>query len=483
MDLSNLRNSVGSGVIVTAITTMQAVVLAPLLIKSVGMEVYGAWIIVADVLVLLQVFDFGLTAYGAQKIASARVKGDVGGCGAHFFATTFVISGLVAILSLSAYMWLYDNRNIFGLDEQNEGVLRECIIIGVISVGTQLLSYSFVAPSRALEKLNIINAFSVLGAIAGFALMIVLLFLGFGLYAAASGLLARSVFNLIGGVLSVYSLRSMLGLHRVAPIAWRAALVDQLRNAPATFVGNVAVLAIYACENILIGKAAGFEAVAIYSVSRKIFDLVRSVVDIFSYSAYGGIAAGMAKLSGGEKGLYLHNFTMFVVLLTFSLVVPAYAWSEIFVTLWVGKENFAGPLVVSMIAVALFASCLSSYIFNGLRAQGRFNIASLNIAGELLMKVLFAVALIPEVGSVGMPIASIVASMVIIFVGLHLTGMREFLTVSVEWFAGLKLMAISAVCAYVSYFEMNIVMALTLKLVCMGLSLLALKKGLEQLNK
>src|SRR5574337_32893 len=246
MNISNLKISVASGLVVTSIVTIQTIVIAPILISSVGIDMYGAWVVVADILVLLQVFDFGITAYGAQKVASAKANNDYARCSANVFATITLIIGLVFFLNLLGFSALYAYDFSAKLSDHEIQILRGCIIIGLMSVSLQLLGYSLIAPSRALEKLTIVNAWAIAGALVGLVLTLILLSAGTGLYAAAIGLSIRSLFNLIGGFLSFRSLRSIIGIRNVRKQAYHAALIDQAKNAPSTFAGNLSLLALSA---------------------------------------------------------------------------------------------------------------------------------------------------------------------------------------------------------------------------------------------
>lgn len=475
MNISNLKFSVVSGLVVTLITTIQAIVIAPILISSVGSDVYGAWVVVADVLVALQIFDFGITAYSAQKIATAKAQNDYVKCSGHVFATITLIFGLVIFLNFLCALVFVNYKFSDGLSHESQRVLRDCIFIGVAAVSLQLLSYSFIAPSRALERLSTVNVWAVLGALAGFFLTVALLGAGVGLYAAAIGLFARSFFNFIGGILSIYSLRSVVGARNLQPNVYWIALIDQVKNAPSTFLGNLSLLAISASENLLVSRFAGLSAVTTYSLSKKVFDLCRAVIDIFSYSSYGGISAGLASLQEPLRFRYLHRYTVLVVIFSAALVAPAYAFSEVFIKVWVGGVNYAGVITSVLIAAAAFLSCVSGFLFSALRAQGRFKTATFGVTVELISKVSMATLLIPWIGLSGMPVASMFGSVLTVVFAVYLTSARDLGAELRAHREGLYLALVNVGFACLSFYCFDSFFIYVFRFVCVVTSILMLR--------
>ena len=297
MNLKNLKSNFVSGLGVTLIASLQAIILAPILISTVGSTMYGAWVVLADVFVALQIFDFGITAYSAQRIAQARANNLPKTQTAHFFASITIVVTLIAILNLLTVLALHYFRFPIALSYQEASTIKKCAAIGIASVSVQLLNYTLVAPSRSLERMRVVNVATLLGALAGLLATLGLLYLDYGLYAAAYGMLVRSIINLAGGLVSSYTFKDITSIKNLDSREYTAALADQLRNAPVTFSGNFASIALSSSDGFLVSYFAGLQAVAIYSISKKLFDFVRTVVDVFTYSSYGGLAAKIAKLS------------------------------------------------------------------------------------------------------------------------------------------------------------------------------------------
>lgn len=407
MNLKNLKSNFVSGLGVTLIASLQAIILAPILISTVGSTMYGAWIVLADVFVALQIFDFGITAYSAQRIAQARANNLPKTQTAHFFASITIVVTLIAILNLITLSTLHYFRFPVALSYQEISTIRECAAIGIASVSVQLLNYTLVAPSRALERMRVVNVVTLLGAIAGLLITLGLLYLDYGLYAAAYGMLARSVMNLTGGLISAYAFKDITSIKNLDSHKYTAALTDQLRNAPVTFLGNFSSIALSSSDGFLVSYFSGLQAVAVYSISKKLFDFVKTVVDVFTYSSYGGLASAVAKLPLSRSIAFKHRYILVALFLSASLCIGAYSIVDIFVKYWVDSSHYIGNYGALLIALGALLASFSNFLFSLLRACGMFGNATMSILSEIVLKLLLSAVLIPVIGLNGMPVSII----------------------------------------------------------------------------
>lgn len=434
----------------TAITSTQALILAPALIAEVGVSAYGAWIVAADVFMVLQLFDFGLTAYSAQRIAAANSEGKPQLSTSHFFATITIVGALALILLFTFFITLPLIPNPATLSEIEASTLRNCIAIGIIAVAIQLISYSFIAPARALQDLYLINIFAVASAAGGLILTITLLYFELGLYAAAAGLLLRSSINLIGGILSSHRLRLILNAKILTRESYLTALREQVSNAPSTFLGNFSTLALSTCDNIIVGLTAGSNTVAFYSITKKLFDFCRTISDILAYSAYGGLSATIAKLKESERNLNILKYIIIALLFSIALVIPAISVNKLFVTLWVGFSNYGGTNLSLLIASAAILSSTSNFTFTALRSAGSFRTATSVVFVELLAKALTAAMLVSSIGAPGMPIGAIVGASICVAIALSRFSPKHIRPIFLQFSPLLYLFLANAILALVS---------------------------------
>src|SRR5688500_16883880 len=88
-----------SGVSV-AITVAQAFVVIPLALLHIGPVVYGGWIAASEVLIWLQLLDFGIPNLAAQRVGATLGGGDTG------LARRWATSSILAVSLISAALTL-----------------------------------------------------------------------------------------------------------------------------------------------------------------------------------------------------------------------------------------------------------------------------------------------------------------------------------------------------------------------------------------
>ena len=474
MNVKNFKTGMAINLVGTLVVTAQAIVLSPIYIRVVGKELYGAWVVLADIFVALQFFDFGITSYSAQRIASLRSVSSSGAKqAANFLASLMLVSISIGGMSLIMFVGYRYIPLPHELTIRERQIMVDCAIIGAAAVGIQLLGYCFVAVSRAFEDVFWVNIASLLGVIVGFAVALLSVLNGMGIYSASWGMLARAVIATVGAMVAVKKNKVRF---RLFPLDWneiKPSFWDQLKRLPTTASGNFSVLAIASCENILVGSVLGFKSVAIYSISRKLFDFVRTSVDIYSYNAYGGMAAAIASSRDVERRAYISRNVLAAAAVILFLCIGAYSINHHFVRLWVGEAMYFGFASNIILALGIFLGCLSNFLFGLQRAAGRFSLATKISLVELIVKVVASLLFLRFFGLSGMGLGITLAAGIAIALNMSLADIGYPMTPGrgrAAWFvAAIVFLSVA------SEFGDSIVLAITLKLVVVGMCLVGLR--------
>jgi len=481
VNIKNFRAGLLINLIGTLVVTAQAIVLSPIYIKGVGKELYGAWVVLADIFVALQFFDFGITSYSAQRIASLRGEGSTGAKqAANFLASLILVCISIASMSfvmLIGYHYIPLPSELTASERQ---VIADCAIIGAVAVGIQLFGYCFVAVSRALEDVFWVNIASLLGIVVGFAVALISVLNGMGIYSASWGMLVRAVIATLG---SIVVLKGNKARFRISPLdrgELKFAFWDQVRRLPTTASGNFSVLAIASCENIIIGSVLGFKSVAVYSISRKLFDFVRTSVDIYSYNAYGGMAVAIASAADVERRRYMSNNLLAATAVIFFLCIGAYSINHQFVQIWVGEAMYFGFGPNVTLTFGVFLGCLSSFLFGMQRAAGRFSFATKVSLVELIVKVGAGLLFLRVFGIAGIGLAILLAAAIAIALNLSLTEIRY--AMSSKWLKSAGFVATAVSFSVASELVGLAAPSMAMKLVVVGMCLIGLKHAYVMLR-
>lgn len=474
MNIKNFKTGLIINLIGTLVVTAQAIILSPIYIRSVGRELYGAWVVLADIFVALQFFDFGITSYSAQRIASLREVGNSGAKqAANFIASLMLVC--ISIAGMSVVMFIgyryIPLPNELAVDEKQ--IIANCAIIGAAAVGIQLLGYCFVAVSRALEDVFWVNIVSLLGIVAGFAVALFLVSNGMGIYGASWGMLVRSVIATLGAILIIKKNKVRFRLSSVDRKELKSAFWDQVKRLPTTASGNFSVLAIASCENIVVGSVLGLKSVAIYSMSRKLFDFVRTSVDIYSYNAYGGMATRMASSRGIPRKRYISRNLLAATAVIFFLCIGAYSINHYFVRLWVGEVMYFGFSSNLTLAGGVFLGCLSSFLFGMQRAAGRFLLATKLSIVELIVKVAAALLFLRVFDLSGMGLSILLAAGIATALNMSLSDIKY--SIDTDALRKMWFVATTVLLSVASELVELLALSIAMKLIVVGMCLIGLR--------
>ncbi|MBL0608714.1 hypothetical protein JD508_00260 [Aeromonas jandaei] len=401
----------------TLIMSLQAIFLAPLLITAIGSKLYGTWLIIFDFFVAMQLFDFGISSYCAQRIAEENAKACKEKCSSYFYALVFILVIVASFLSFSSLI-VYEIEIPGGFSDSEIHLIRNCIVIGFASVSLNLIGFAFIAPLRALERMREINFFNCLGALSSITISMAGVFLGYGLIAVAVAGLVRSIFSFLGGLLSVFKNRDILLMSELNFQQVFIHVKILIKNAPVTSIGNFATVSLSSFDNLLLAKFVNVESVTIYSVSKKLYDLVRTVLDIYGYSSFGGLATSISKNGGQVFSLTVKNNMIFFMRSSFLCFYSSFLFLDVFVGIWVGREMYIGNFIAGFMAVSMFFAGISNYLNLIQKTAGHFSSATKVVVIEFIIKIIAMSLFVSWLGNVGMPISIFLAALVNIVVAI-----------------------------------------------------------------
>ena len=272
----------------TLIVSIQAVILIPFYLSAVGPQLYGAWLGSGDILSWLMAFDLGLPNLMIQRIGAAEGQGDFKTI-SEYFATGMLAMAAVALciliaaffLSLYLSAWL----GIVGIDAET---LRFCFMIGSIAAAINIFNNSIVAFSRGIQDTKLMNQALVTSSFGGFIVSLVLVLKGYGLWSIAFGLLARAFISFIGSAIFIKRVLKgeLLQFFRVRGVYLR----EFLFVTPATALGGLSYALMNQSEAALVAFFIKPELAVVFTLTRKLLDIARSVIDNIAFATYGSFS-------------------------------------------------------------------------------------------------------------------------------------------------------------------------------------------------
>jgi len=402
---ATLATLVGSS-FTTVIVAIQTVALIPLYLRAVGVHLYGAWLGSGDFLVWMQTFDLGLPNVIIQRIGAAHGKGDAKSVG-EYFATGMLTMAIVAtLLGCAAFALSYRLPGWMQLAGEEARTLQFCFIIGSSASALTVFNNSIVGLARGIQKTTFMNAFAIVAGLASFAVSLILVLKGWGLWSIAFGLMARAVVLLLGsGIFLVATARS--GLVGFLRIRWTI-LRELLLVSPATALGGIGYAVMNQSDTALVAIFLKPELAAVLNLTRKALEVGRGLVDTIAFATYGGFAH-LATSDQRRRVLEVHAEITTVRLSLAVVAASAFmAVNPSLVSLWVGSGQYGGALLTILIALQ-FIVAGNSFLMNYLyRALGPVMKGSLALAAESVTRVPLMIGLLLWLGLPGIPIAGVI---------------------------------------------------------------------------
>ncbi|WP_237426975.1 lipopolysaccharide biosynthesis protein [Deinococcus xianganensis] len=388
-----------------AVLTVQLLFLTPLLIRTVGTKVNGAWVGSGDLLLWLQAFDFGLTNYAIQKMSAAHAQQDIRDL-SHWFSSTLVIllvlaAAIVLVGPLAAQL-VYQP---FDLGPAAESELEAAFVWGLWAVALTIASYAFTGLARALQAPIVTMGAVVLGSVLGVLISWWFLLHGGGVRSVAYGMFARALVAFAGGAAAfvIFHRRQqvLLGLPS------RRHLREGLAVMPYSGLGALGYAVSNQSDNFLVASLLGPHVATQFNTMRRTADVARSVIETLGAANFAGFSHVFARDgAAGSRGAYrrllgLHG------LLSLALGGGFIVLNEWFMQLWIGPGFYLGSLVNTLMALQVFMTT-RAYLHNTLNramVAPRFAFAVLIV--EAIVKVTLVLTVAYRLGVQGVLLAGL----------------------------------------------------------------------------
>ena len=378
-----LSTLLGTGATV-AITVAQAFILIPLCLTYLGTGVYGAWLGASELLIWVQLLDLGIPNLMTQRIGAAVGQNDnaaasrwsgTGVCVLAAIGTA--LAGVAVLCAPVVTIWA---RVPAGEAAAFTGAFR----LGAVASAILLWYHGVLGISRGVQMTGVVNGAQVTAAVTGLVVAVGMLLAGFGVWSLAVGLLARALVSVAGGALFLIAARKAAGVRLGWPSP--AVLREMAGLAPSMAGANAGYLLANNTDVLLVTTMFGPVAAAVYALTRRAIDGVRSLLDSIAWAVYGGFAHLVTADDRHRARAVLHEILWLRLGAACLCAAVVLGVNEAFVTLLFGAENFGGIALTAGFAAQMVLSgqaFLSNYLF---RAAGHVREGSILLAGEAVAR-------------------------------------------------------------------------------------------------
>jgi O-antigen/teichoic acid export membrane protein len=387
---------------------VQGLLLVPLYLRYLGAGLFGAWLGSGDILGWLAVLDMGVGSYMLQRISQSHGRGDRAAMTAYLTTGLAAQAALVALLALGAVLVAPSLPVWMGIEGDDARTLTGSFIIAALALGTGIISHGFGAFAAGLQRPAVSQFAAVASTTIGIVLTIVLLLLGFGLWALAVSLMVRSAVQL--GVNATYAAVLYRRERLPPPFLDRAVAREVAALSGPAFLSSLGSAAAGRSEAVLIAVFIRPEVATVYVLTRRAVEIVSMVLARLGGAVYPGFAHLLNSRERGRAAAIRSEVARLYSAGGALMVALYFALNHTFVALWVGEAQYGGLLLTVLLGASTLAAgyvALQLYLY---AATGRIAQSAYLTFGEAMARVGLMAALLWWLGLPGLPLAILITA-------------------------------------------------------------------------
>jgi O-antigen/teichoic acid export membrane protein len=404
-------------------------VLTPFILDRLGAVEYGIWVLIGSLGSYGFLLDLGVAGAVVKYVAEFRARGDWSAAQAvvatamrFYLVLAFVAITLGAVAALVLPMWLT-------IPSSDEAMTAVAIFLTGIGIGLSLAFMPASSVLRGLQRYDLYNLITTIGALLTAAGTVIVLIAGGGLVGIVAVSLPVTVLMQLVSILVIRRIAPQLqlgwGIRRAGP--WRGQVARITRFGSASLAMNASATLQTRTDEIIIAAFLPVALVTPYALARRLTEIAPLIPDQFVKV----LLPLASELEAVRDTVRLQAVTVVATRLTLAIILPA---TLILITLggpilaaWVGPAYAASADLVAILAVAALFRGFSWPAATLAQGMARHHpIALLSIASGLT-NVGLSIVLVQAMGVVGVAygtlIPTAIEAMIVLPYGMRVVGM------------------------------------------------------------
>jgi O-antigen/teichoic acid export membrane protein len=401
-----------------AVNLLLGLFLSPILVRRLGVESYGVWVVLFSTMDYLRLLDFGFRSAVVNRCARHRALNDwsalnetISSAGAYFLVIS-VLCCAVAVGASGAAM------DLFNIAPAMRGEAQHLLLIIAVAISARLMLSPVTGALEGFQRFDLINRAYIAALTARAAGSIVLLLAGYGLIALGYLVLIVQIGEDIWNIVSLKRLFPQWRVsHRLVERRAFRAMFDYGKHSSVMASANL--ISIQAPATML-GTLSGPADVAYFALPWR---LVMYTTEAFSKVAHitSSVTAELDARQDTQRMIGIAITTNRNCLALFMPAAIFLAWyAEPLLTIWVSPEmgRASAPLLPILVVPFLLAGAGQFNSGAVLIGQGRHGLYALGIVVEVICTIAVLFFVVPRYGALGT--AWVVAAALTLVRGIYL---------------------------------------------------------------
>jgi O-antigen/teichoic acid export membrane protein len=355
MRTTNYLKVVTTSYMTTVVTTIIGFFLTPFILNYINREEYGIFIVVLDIVTWLTIFDLGLTS--VLNYESAKSNKNTNNLN-EMFNTILFTQLFIGIIFLFLGLFVSDYLVNF-IKTTNQVNIETFIYLFIIVAVIKFVGKVFTVILVSHQKAYLDNFIKIIAAIIRAVSTIILLWLGYSMFALAY---ASIIATLVGFCITVYFLFKNITI-KISPKLFSLKLLHKYYlTGMWFFVNGIAGIGIETVNRLMSIKLLGGTDVTTLVLTGRLYLMVFMIVSVISNAS----RPMFGQLIGEENFDKVYNLfeslKRISIGITLLLCATIFAANDIFIDAWVGSINYGGVgLEIAIVWTLIIKSWLLPY--------------------------------------------------------------------------------------------------------------------------
>lgn len=389
----------------------------PIVVHTLGTELYGVWILIASLTGYFSVLDFGVNTALVRFISSSEAQNDLGQAQKVYSTSLAIFAVFSSGLLIFSLIFGFFFQSIFGLSHLPQFYLYAVFLTAAIDFAFGLLFSVFRGSLSGLQEFKFINGSSIVINIVKSIAVVYLLKHGYGLLALA---MLQVVATLARAICQYWRIKIRYTFLRFRRDSVQRDTIKLLYSYSIySFVIAIALKLLFYTDALVIGSMIGISEVTYYSIPASILDYFEKFIWAMIAVLVPVISSNEATGEGNSNvNLYIQG-TRYSLLLIVPIVITLYFYGSNLIYLWMGPEIGSRSQWVLKLLLIGFGIATSQLIAHGiLKGISRHKVLAFILSIEALANLGLSVALAKSYGIEGVAFGTMLpligASVVII---------------------------------------------------------------------
>jgi membrane protein EpsK len=376
------------------------IVLSPIIIGRLGVEQYGAWVLLFSTVDYIRMLDFGFRAATVNACARSRARGDWAGVNRE--ASTGITYFLAtACVCLALLIPLRDPLiGVLNIPEALRADARTLLVVVACAVACRLVLSPLTAVLEAFQRFDLVNRASIAALVVRSVGSVAVLLAGYGLLEMSWMVL---IAQLLENALTIVFVRQVFGGFAVSPrLVDARTLRDLFRFGRYSAVLAAANIASIQAPSTLLGLLRGPLEVGFFTFPFRLLmysaEGLARVADVTS-----SVTAAFDEARRKEQVWRLAvvvNRSCLTLFMPVSIFLAVYGTELL--TVWTPSiAAQSGPLIPVLLVMFLFGVAGQYNAGAILIGQGKHAAYSFAVVGEVIVSVVLVLVLGPRYGAIG----------------------------------------------------------------------------------